>query len=99
MSARPISINDEVPVPIRIRRDQFRRIRSIIEANRQFPQIALGLVRDYAKGVSDISLIKFDNEENPTEICVYTRSTRDMHSTEYHYRLQIPAPIETPTLG
>jgi hypothetical protein len=97
MSARPFSLNDESPVAVRIRRDQFRRIRSIVDANRQFPQIALGLVRDYAKGVSDIQLVKFDNEEHPTNIIVYTRSTQDLHSTEYHYRLQLPHPVETPT--
>ena len=98
MSTRPISINDEPRVATRIRRDQFRRIRSIIDANRAFPIIALGLVRDYAKGVSDIATVRFDNEENPQFIIVRTREKDDIGPTIYQYRLFLPTPVETPTL-
>lgn len=96
--SRPISINDEPRVATRIRRDQFRRIRSIIDANRAFPVIALGLVRDYAKGISDIATVRFDNEENPQFIIVRTHFKDDIGPTIYQYRLTIDPVVETPTL-
>ena len=98
MSARPQSANDEVPVSKRIRRDQFKRISSIIDANSQFPIIALGLVRDYLKGNPDIRTIHFDDENHPNEIIVYTIPNNGIGGTEYHFKIRKPILLETPTL-
>ena len=95
MSTRPFSINDvEVPIT-KIRRDQYKKILEIIRTNAEFPIIALGLVRDYVKNSSArnvVQAVNFDNNENPTEIIVWTPDT------QYYYRLTQPKPIETPTL-
>ena len=95
MSTRPHSLNDiEEPIT-KIRRDQFKKIRGIIDINREFPTVALGLIRDYVKNSSARDVVKavnFDNDEKPTHIIVWTQDT------QYHYRLTLPKPIETPTL-
>jgi len=95
MSTRPHSLNDiEVPIT-KIRRDQYKKILGIIRDNMQFPIVALGLVRDYVKNSSArdvVKVVNFDNDENPTEIRVWTQDT------QYHYRLTLPRQLETPTL-
>jgi hypothetical protein len=95
MSSRPHSLNDiEVPIT-KIRRDQYKKILGIINDNMQFPIVALGLVRDYVKNSSArdvVKVVNFDNDENPTEIRVWTKDT------QYHYRLILPRQLETPTL-
>jgi hypothetical protein len=98
MSTRPQSLNDEMPIAKRIRRDQFRRVGSIIDANCQFPIIALGLVRDYFKGNPDIRAIYFDDQENPKTIIVHTAASGGLEGTEYHYALKKDQRLETPTL-
>jgi hypothetical protein len=98
MSARPQSVNDEMPIARRIRRDQFKRIKTIVDVNSKFPVIALGLVRDYLKGNPDIRSIYFDNPEAPTEIIVGTVSNNGLGGTEYHYRLSKPLRLESPSL-
>jgi len=98
MSTRPQSVNDEIPVAKRIRRDQFRRISGIIDVNRNFPLIALGLVRDYCKGITDVRSVSFDDPENPTEIIVFTHPNSSIGGTEYHYNLKATIKLETPTL-
>jgi hypothetical protein len=98
MSTKPQSVNDETPIAKRIRRDQFKRVKGIIDANRSFPIIALGLVRDYFKGNSDIRSIYFDNPDSPKEIIVSTHSNKGIGGTEYHYSIQRPIRLETPTL-
>ena len=98
MSTRPQSVNDETPIAKRIRRDQFRRISQIIDVNREFPLIALGLVRDYCKGITDVHSISFDNSESPKEIIVRTHPDQTMGGTQYHYRLNKVLKLEIPTL-
>jgi hypothetical protein len=84
--ARPISLNDEVPVTHKIRRDQHKKIKGIVDTNAKFPIVALGLVRDLVKNTSMrevVSAVGFsDNEgrpishdttETPKSITVYTR--------------------------
>ena len=98
MSTRPQSVNDETPIAKRIRRDQFRRISQIIDVNREFPLIALGLVRDYCKGITDVLSVSFDNPESPKEIIVRTNPDQTMGGTQYHYRINKVSLIEVPTL-
>lgn len=98
MSTRPQSVNDETPIAKRIRRDQFRRISQIINVNSEFPLIALGLVRDYCKGISDILSISFDSQESPKEIIVRTKPDQTMGGTQYHYRLNRVLKLEIPSL-
>ena len=84
--ARPISLNDEVPVTHKIRRDQHRKIKGIVDTNAKFPIVALGLVRDLVKntsmrevvaavGFSDSEgrSIPHDGSETPKSITVYTK--------------------------
>ncbi len=78
MSTRPQSVNDEMPVAKRIRRDQFKRVKAIVDTNSRFPQIALGLVRDYLKGNPDIRSVYFDNTDSPTEIIIHTANNQTL---------------------
>lgn len=98
MSTRPQSVNDETPIAKRIRRDQFRRISQIIDVNRAFPLIALGLVRDYCKGIGDVQTVQFDSTESPQEIIVRTHPDQTIGGTQYHFRINRIGLIEVPTL-
>jgi hypothetical protein len=84
--ARPISLNDEVPVTHKIRRDQHKKIKGIVDTNSKFPIVALGLVRDLIKttsmrevvaavGFSDSEqrAIPHDSETPAKFITVYTK--------------------------
>jgi hypothetical protein len=98
MSSRPVTLNDQPLVAKRIRKDQFRRIQGIIDANIKFPLIALGLVRDYCKGIEEVAAITFDNSINPENIIVYTKTQDSIGGTEYYFGLKSTFLIETPTL-
>ena len=92
MSSRPHSLNDvEIPV-LKIRRDQFKKIKGIVELNAKFPLVALGLVRDYCKGIENVIKVRFDNEQNPQWIIVHTPDTG------YHFKFVPFRKLETPTL-
>jgi hypothetical protein len=65
--ARPISLNDEVPVTHKIRRDQHKKIKGIVDTNSKFPIVALGLVRDLVKNTSMrevVSAVGFSDSEH-----------------------------------
>lgn len=94
MSNKPHSINDLPVASTKIRKDQFRRIRGIIDANRQFPTIALGLVRDYCKGINEVASVQ---EENGI-IYVFTKNQAEINGTVYEFRLVLPKRVETPTI-
>ena len=71
---RVISLNDEVVETPKIRRDQQRKIQNIVRTNGNHPLVALGLVRDYAKGLEQVKNCQFDNDENPTLIKLTLKS-------------------------
>lgn len=95
---RVISLNDEVVETPKIRRDQQRKIQNMVRANGEHPLIALGLVRDYTKGLEQVRNVQFDNEETPEFIKVTLKSDSSRMYTIYTYKLQAPILLETPTL-
>ena len=93
-----ISLNDEVVSHPRIRRDQYRKISNIVRTNCEFPIIALGLVRDYAKNIDDVRSIQLDSVENPTAVKLIMFNTYSRMFTEYLFNLEAPLLLESPTL-
>ena len=98
MSSRPVSLNDQPIIAKRIRKDQFRRITGIIDANITVPIIALGLVRDYCKGIEDVAAVTFDVSDSPESIIVHTKPQESIGGTQYYFTLLQRPSIETPTL-
>jgi hypothetical protein len=84
MGTRPHSLNDiETPIT-KIRRDQHKRINTIVKDNAKFPIVAIGLVRDYIKNSSAsqvVSAVTFDMDyqmektTEPVSITVHTPHT------------------------
>ena len=95
---RVISLNDEVVETPKIRRDQQRKIQNMVRANGENPIIAIGLVRDYTKGLEQISNVRFDDDENPTLIKIFLKSESSRMITEYTYKLLAPILLESPTI-
>ena len=95
---RVISLNDEVVETPKIRRDQQRKIQNIVRTNGEFPLVALGLVRDYTKGLEQVRNVQFDDEVNPTLIKVTLKSDSSRMYTIYTYKLLAPILLESPTL-
>jgi hypothetical protein len=111
MSTRPHSLNDEVEVITKIRRDQQKKITGIVSANAQFPTVALGLVRDYVKNCSAHRVVKYVSLDstaddhginkhlqlagNPTPQQFITVHTEH---TKYHFRIKPDPVIVPPTL-
>jgi hypothetical protein len=93
-----ISLNDEHVEAPKIRRDQQRKCQNLVRTNSQFPIVALGLLRDYLKGIDTVRTIKLDDEVAPTRIEVILKSDITRMSTTYTYRLEAPHLLETPTL-
>ena len=101
MGTRPHSLNDiEEPI-LKIRRDQHKRINTIVKDNAKFPLVAIGLVRDYIKNSSASQVVKvvtFDREYQhdksltPQSIVVHTPHT------SYEFSFKLPTKLETPTL-
>ena len=101
MSTRPHSLNDiEEPI-LKIRRDQHKRINTIVKDNAKFPLVAIGLVRDYVKNSSASQVVKvitfdmeyqYDNTKQPKSIVVHTPHT------QYNFRFELPLKLESPTL-
>lgn len=90
MSSRPHSLN-EVEEPIqKIRRDQFKKIKLIVDTNAKFPLVAIGLVKDYCKGIESVRAVNFTDDEK--EIRVWTKDTT------YFFNLKPNRILETPTL-
>ena len=101
MSTRPHSLNDIEEAILKIRRDQHKRINSIVKDNAKFPPVWIGLVRDYIKNSSASQVVKavtFDmeyqlgNSKEPKSIVVHTPHT------QYEFRFQLPTKLEIPTL-
>ena len=109
MSGRPFSLNDIPPVQIKIRRDQFKKIKGIVDTNAKFPSVALGLVRDYIKNSSardTVAAVNYGNEPldtpDPEYIVVHSKNsgsenTEDLGTT-YYFKLKPDPRIEKPTL-
>lgn len=109
MSGKVISLNDETPQTFKIRRDQHKRIKDIVDTNSKFPIVALGLVRDYVKNCSASSVVaavNFGEDDrnslNPKHIVVHTiesgRGSAESLGTTYFFRLNPEPKIEAPTL-
>ena len=86
------SLYDEHYAPEQIRKDQRRRILDMVKANAENPSIAIGLVRDYCKGMAKVGKVRFDNPESPKEIIVHTEGST------YYFRLRNTPHVEAPTL-
>jgi hypothetical protein len=97
MSFGPVhSLNSE-PVEIpKIRRDQHKRIANIVRANAKFPEIALGLVRDYTKGVEHLKSVQHVSEEKCIKVSLFNDYSKMW--TVYEFSLEAPLLLETPTL-
>lgn len=93
-----ISLNDEVVSHPRIRRDQYRKISTMVRTNGEFPIIALGLVRDFAKNIEDVRSIQLDSVESPTYISLKMKNEYSKMHTEYQFDLITPLLLESPTL-
>ena len=101
MSTRPHSLNDiEEPI-LKIRRDQHKRINTIVKDNAKFPIVAIGLVRDYIKNSSASQVVKavtfdrayqYDPTLTPQAIVVHTPHT------SYEFQFKFHTKLETPTL-
>jgi hypothetical protein len=101
MGTRPHSLNDiEEPI-LKIRRDQHKRINTIVKDNAKFPLVAIGLVRDYIKNSSASQVVKtvtydmpyqLGHINEPQSIVVHTPHT------SYEFAFKLPTKLETPTL-
>jgi hypothetical protein len=105
MSARPHSLNDELPSNPSIRRDQYKRIKGIVDIHRERPILIKDLVRDYCKGVDKVkSVFLFPDETNPVELRVISEgSDIDSMSTQilqtiYIFPFAVPEIVEPPVL-
>ena len=105
MSARPHSLNDEVPSNPNIRRDQYKRIHGIVKIHRERPILVKDLVRDYCKGVDKVKTVfLFPDEVNPVELRVVSEgSATDSMSTQtlqtiYTFPFAVPEIVEPPVL-
>jgi hypothetical protein len=112
--ARPESINDHIPATAKIRRDQHKKIKGIVDTNAKFPTVALGLVRDLVKTTSMrevVTSIGYSNKAheplphdtaNPHYITVYTKGSyspsTDSIGTVYHFSLHPDQKFTAPTL-
>jgi hypothetical protein len=105
MSARPHSLNDELPSNPNIRRDQYKRIHGIVKIHRDRPILVKDLVRDYCKGVDKVKTVfLFPDEVNPVELRVVSEgsATESMATqvlqTIYAFPFARPEIVEPPTL-
>jgi hypothetical protein len=112
--ARPESLNDYIPPTTKIRRDQHKKLKGIVDTNAKFPQVAIGLVRDLIKTTSmrevvggvSFSDAKYQPMErdakDPKYITVYTKGfgdpSTDFIGTAYHFSLQPDQKFTAPTL-
>jgi len=79
----------------KIRRDQYKRISAIVRNNSQFPEVALGLVRDYIKHAPGVVAILFNDDQTAIRLCM--RNAEGM-SSEYQFNMIPQILLETPTL-
>lgn len=105
MSARPNSLNDEMPSNPSIRRDQYKRIKGIVDVHRNRPLLARDLVRDYCKGIDKVKTVfLFPSESEPTELRVCSEGLRSESmstitlSTWYTFPFAQNEILEPPTL-
>jgi len=107
MSARPHSLNDELPSNPNIRRDQYKRILGILKIHRDRPQLAFDLIRDYAKGVDKVKTVFLypnGTGDIPTEIRVVSEGSHtesmatQIMTTVYSFPFERPEIVEPPVL-
>jgi hypothetical protein len=105
MSARPHSLNDELPSNPNIRRDQYKRIHGIVKIHRDRPILVKDLVRDYCKGVDKVKTVfLFPDETNPVELRVvsegsaYESMATQVLQTVYSFPFAVPEIVEPPVL-
>jgi hypothetical protein len=90
--ARPESVNDEVPVTNRLRKDQYFKIKTLVQNNAKEPIIAIGLVRDLCKGYEAVKAVVFDETNGQNSIRVSTMET------SYFIKLKPSTKVEAPKL-
>lgn len=90
--ARPESVNDEVPVTNRLRKDQYFKIKQIVQNNAKEPIIAIGLVRDLCKSYPAVKAVVFDETNGQKSIRVSTMET------SYFCKLRPATKVESPKL-
>lgn len=95
--ARGISLNDEMIIAPRLRKDQREKIRTITKTNGKFPIVAEGLVRDFLKGNTNAKVL-LDNETEPTCLKVTIYDEAEKVATLYEFRFEDYVRIESPTL-
>lgn len=91
-----ISANDEVVVIPKIRKDQQRKCQTIVRANSKFPDIAVGLLRDYLKENPELLAITHNKETDTINVTLVHQFSR--MKTVYTFKLTAPVLLETPTL-
>ena len=105
MSARPHSLNDELPSNPSIRRDQYKRIKGIVDIHRERPILVKDLVRDYCKGVDKVKTVfLFPDEISPVELRVVAEGSAfesmatQILQTIYTFPFAKPEVVEPPVL-
>jgi hypothetical protein len=93
--ARGISLNDEMIIAPRLRKDQREKIRTITKTNGKFPIVAEGLVRDFLKGNTN-SKVLLDDDLTCLKVTVYDEAEKV--ATLYEFRFEDYVRLESPTL-
>lgn len=88
------SANGEITPTPRIRRDQYRKILHLVRNNAEFPQVALGLVRDAIQHAPHVRAILLNEDNTAIRLCLLTPERME---AEYIFPLEAPLLCETPT--
>ncbi len=89
------SLNGEHSATPKIRRDQYKRISTMVRTNANFPEVAIGLVRDYIKHAPDVVAILFTEDRTAIRVCL--RNLENLQA-EYQFNLIPQIRLESPTL-
>jgi len=96
MSLGPVqSLQSEHLGTPKIRKDQYRRISNIVRTNARFPEVALGLVRDYIQHAPDVKAIILNDDQTAIHLCM--RNVEGL-SSQYQFNMIPQILLETPTL-
>ena len=93
--ARGISLNDEMIIAPRLRKDQREKIRTLTKTNGKFPIVAEGLVRDFLKGNTNAKVL-LDDDQTCLKVTVYDEAEKV--ATLYEFRFEDYVRLESPTL-
>jgi hypothetical protein len=93
--AKGISLNDEMVIAPRLRKDQREKIRVLTKTNGKFPIVAQGLVRDFLKGYPNTNVL-IDDDQTCLKVTIYDEAEKV--STIYEFRFEDYVKLESPTL-